>query len=107
MRKVTVSGLMILFLIAGLFIVTACDDDDGVTLDSDHEGWQAPGCWGSNCHAKGDTHHSDLNPYQCVECHGDNGAPDGHTDHTPCADCHDAPHGSDGFPDPESCQTCH
>jgi hypothetical protein len=91
-----------------LFLAIGCEDEDeGVTLTSSHEGWADPGCWGSNCHDKEQTHNSTLNPYQCVECHGKNGSPSGHTEQSPCADCHETPHGNDGFPDPESCLTCH
>jgi hypothetical protein len=102
--------LLVLAALALTWAWCACDeDDDGVTLDSSHEGWDNPGCFGSGCHEEDDTHHSDLQPYECVDCHGTNGAPGGHGGDTPCgqADCHPNEHGNNGFPDPESCQTCH
>ena len=76
----------------------------GGTLDTTHEGWRDPSCW--DCHIE-DGHDIGLEPYQCIECHGTNGAPRGHTLLTPCAECHVQPHGAEGFPDPEACQTCH
>lgn len=73
-------------------------------LEYTHEGWGDPRCW--DCHVPA-AHNSGLAPYQCVECHGTNGARRGHTNVTPCAECHGWPHGVDGFPDPDACQTCH
>jgi len=73
-------------------------------LSSSHSGWKDPACW--DCHSE-DGHNSGQLPHECVVCHGDNGAPGGHTSSTPCSGCHVEPHGADGFPDPESCQTCH
>jgi hypothetical protein len=95
-----------LSLLAPVLTCGCEDDDDGAPqLGSGHEGWGNPGCWG--CHDSGSTHNSNLQPYECVECHGLNGAPGGHGGQPPCGECHDQPHGNNGFPDPESCQTCH
>ena len=94
---------LLLALVAG----SCGEDDETPTLGPNHEGWDDPGCWGSDCHDQDDTHHSDLRPFECVECHGINGAPSGHGGDTPCGDCHPDQHGNNGFPDPESCQTCH
>jgi hypothetical protein len=105
MRKTLLFAILLLPCLA---LAAACEgEEEGAALGSDHPGWGDPGCFGNGCHDRDATHHSDLQPYECVECHGDNGAPDGHGGATPCADCHGQPHGNDGFPDPESCQTCH
>ena len=84
-----------------------CEDEDEEGLGADHPGWGDPGCFGSGCHDRDETHNSDLQPYECVECHGKNGAPLGHGGNTPCATCHGQPHGNQGFPDPDSCEVCH
>jgi hypothetical protein len=94
-------------LFACAALLAACDDEEDNGLDSSHPGWGDPGCFGSGCHDQETTHHSDLRPYECVECHGTNGSPAGHGGETPCGDCHGTPHGNNGFPDPESCLTCH
>ncbi len=102
----TMAILFVFFLMSGLFL--GCDsDEDSNSLTTEHEGWGNPGCWGSDCHTDDDTHNSELQPYECVDCHGKNGAPDGHGGATPCGDCHSEIHGKDGFPDPESCNACH
>jgi hypothetical protein len=79
-------------------------DTDAPQLDSGHTGWREAACF--DCHDQGG-HRAGLDPWQCVSCHGRNGAPDGHHGATPCGDCHGQPHGSTGFPDPESCEACH
>jgi hypothetical protein len=100
-------------LVLGAALALGCDDgggggnSQGKLLDSTHGSYGAdPRCLG--CHTP-DDHNQGLAPYQCVECHGNNGATPGHErPTTPCGSCHNpAPHGTDGFPDPESCQTCH
>jgi len=107
------SNMMILAfgVLCALAMASACtdsEDDDGVPgLDSAHPGWGNPGCFGNGCHDEGSTHHSDLRSFECVECHGNNGAPDGHGGSTPCSSCHGEPHGQGGYPDPQSCETCH
>ncbi len=72
------------------------------TLNNGHSGWKKPKCF--NCQA--DDHNNELDPSQCTDCHGTNGAPKGHGKST-CAGCHNNPHGATGFPTPESCKTCH
>jgi hypothetical protein len=103
--------LILLFVTISTMPLAACDedDDDGLEdgLTPDHEGWGNPGCWGQGCHDEETTHNSNLLPYQCVECHGTNGASSGHGGDTPCTECHEAIHGNNGFPDPDSCLTCH
>ena len=75
-------------------------------LDDAHQGWRDPLCW--DCHDTKTTHNSDKAPYECVACHGTNGASAAHTTQTPCSGCHSSAHGGgDDFPDPDSCQTCH
>jgi hypothetical protein len=73
-------------------------------LDQSHTGWRNPECW--TCH-KADSHNRVKPPFECVGCHGLNGAPPGHTNVVPCAQCHPKMHGETWFPDPESCRTCH
>lgn len=79
-----------------------------LALDDTHPGWQRASCEG--CHPS-DDHNSGMVPYECVACHGRNGARDGHGGSTPCNNCHSGDtrdtHPSGSFPDPESCQTCH
>ncbi len=84
----------------------SADSDPGGSgqLDSSHPGWEAPACW--SCHSEGG-HNSGLEPWECVTCHGRNGAPGGHAGGSPCSSCHGEPHGGDGFPDPDSCLACH
>ncbi len=84
----------------------ACDSAEvSTTLGADHPGWGDPGCW--TCHATSRTHNEDMDPYQCADCHGSNGASSGHGATAGCEDCHGQPHGAAGFPDPESCLACH
>jgi hypothetical protein len=72
-------------------------------LTSGHPGWENPKCW--TCHDP-DMHNDGLDPYLCVDCHGTNGAPGGHSDSNDCGGCHGEKHG-EGFPAPISCKTCH
>lgn len=73
-------------------------------LTTSHPGWGEACC--EDCHTLGG-HNEGLAPYECVDCHGINGAPAGHTRETPCAECHDREHRCGDFPDPVSCQACH
>jgi hypothetical protein len=74
-------------------------------LDDTHDGWQKAACW--DCHTA-DDHDDGKDPYLCVGCHGNNGAPAGHGGESPCSGCHaPPPHGAEGFPDPLSCRGCH
>ena len=81
------------------------------TPDEDHFGWKDPRCW-NGCHSENPPYHADGNlPYNCVACHGNNGAIDRPADHDTSGcdaqDCHDEIHGTVGFPVPESCDICH
>ncbi len=73
-------------------------------LDDSHLGWTEPACW--SCHVE-DAHNSGMQPWDCVTCHGTNGAPRGHTTSSPCLDCHAPPHDTTGFTDPDACLVCH
>jgi hypothetical protein len=90
------------------FSVSACAED-APTLASGHPGWKKPDCWASGCHTAANTHNDDLAPYECAECHGNNGAPGGHGGQPPCMGCHADQHGGKaaGFVDPDACRTCH
>ena len=101
-------------LAAAFGLVAGCDGSGGAegggnTLDSGHPGWDHPDCFESGCHTEG--HNGASAPFECVDCHGSNGAPDGHgagcgSDLT----CHGGQdHGGEaaGFPAPESCESCH
>jgi hypothetical protein len=81
---------------------------DAPILDSDHDGWKEPNCWAAGCHTAADTHNSDMDPYECVECHGNNGTTSQHNQGQNCSDCHDNPadHPSISFPT-NSCVACH
>jgi hypothetical protein len=93
---------------AALGPLAGCDES-APKVGSGHTGWQQPNCLQSGCHENG--HHGADAPYECEECHGDNGAPEGHgagcgTDLT----CHGGQdHGGEaaGFPPPEACEACH
>lgn len=76
-----------------------------VLLDRTHMGWQDPNC--SACHPQ-DEHNAGLDPFECVDCHGDNGARIAHNQNRNCQGCHrNAPgHPSASFP-AESCAACH
>ena len=104
---------LISILPLALVLCLSCGDDDEI-LTSEHEGWQNPVC--DDCH---DHHHnSDLDLYECAECHGGNGAPEQplsvfHT--VSCGDaaaggpgCHEGKHGGEdaGFPS-GVCADCH
>jgi hypothetical protein len=104
-------------LIALLGLVGAgplgCDSgDDAPQVSSSHPGWKKADC--RACHNSG--HQKDHHPGECAECHGRNGAPDGHGGSTPCLNCHGAggtkPAPSEHLsaaqlPDPEACLSCH
>jgi hypothetical protein len=83
--------------------VDIIDPPEPVVLSGSHTGWKKAKCWG--CH-QGDDHNGNKDPYECVACHGNNGAPNGHSSGSGCGTCHFGKHG-DGFPAPESCKTCH
>jgi hypothetical protein len=74
-------------------------------LDASHRGWQQPNC--AACH-DADSHNAGLAPYQCVDCHGTNGAPNAPHNGN-CQTCHRniADHPQATFPYNTSCQTCH
>ncbi len=77
----------------------------GQIVDEAHTGWKDPRCW--DCHVA-DDHSMAFDPYGCTDCHGRNGAQDGHGETANCLDCHDADqHGAEGFPGPLSCRVCH
>ncbi len=84
---------------------TAPDTTASTELTDAHSGWRGPACW--DCHDTAATHNNDQDPYECVACHGTNGAPGGHTNSTPCGECHHNLHSDQGFPDPDSCVVCH
>jgi hypothetical protein len=105
-------SIAILFFAAAFGLLAGCSGNGGgsaVTLGGGHSGWQHADCFESGCHQEG--HNGASAPYECADCHGDNGAPQGHgagcgTDLT----CHGGEdHGGEaaGFPAPESCETCH
>lgn len=77
-------------------------------LDWNHSGWQRPNC--ANCHAE-DAHNAGLNPYQCVDCHGTNGARQVAQMHggNNCRGCHSfvMGHPAASFPYSDSCVACH
>jgi hypothetical protein len=80
-------------------------DPQPPVLDSSHPGWANPCC--ATCHDSSG-HRAGLDPYECVTCHGDNGAPNGHGRTSGCDGCHGTPHcGGDGFPVPDACLSCH
>lgn len=83
------------------------DDDDSMILSRSHDGWKGADCWESGCHSP-NIHNSGLDPYECAECHGGNGAGEEHYEDMSCNDCHPevADHPSDSFPNDE-CDACH
>ena len=83
---------------------TVTPPDPPKLTSGNHPGWDKPKCW--TCH-DGDNHNTGLDPYQCVACHGTNGAPGGHSNSDNCTGCHGDKHGAEGFPNPISCKTCH
>ncbi|WP_299801962.1 cytochrome c3 family protein [uncultured Shewanella sp.] len=90
-------------------------------LTDSHFGWQIPDC--STCHDSTNSHVvEDMAPWECAECHGNNGAPDSHGELLTCGFCHAQTLESHGdayttkndyfgletqFKEPESCLTCH
>jgi len=90
-------------------------------LTDSHFGWKIPDC--STCHDAGNSHVvEDMDPWECAECHGNNGAPDSHGELYTCGFCHAktlTKHGKaytnkndfygekTNFKEPESCLTCH
>jgi hypothetical protein len=96
-------------LVAALGLVAGCGGDGAPKPDSGHTGWQQPNCLQSGCHDQG--HNGATMPYECADCHGDNGAPEGHgagcgTDLT-CHGGQDHGGAAAGFPPPEACEACH
>lgn len=89
-------------------------------LTETHFGWKQPDC--TTCHNSSNSHVvEDMAPWECAECHSNNGAPQSHGDQT-CGFCHakTLEHHGDAFSDkldyygenanfkePESCLTCH
>ncbi|USD39085.1 MULTISPECIES: cytochrome c3 family protein [Ferrimonas] len=90
-------------------------------LTESHFGWKLPDC--STCHNAANSHVvEEMAPWECAECHGNNGAPDSHGELLTCGFCHaqtlekhgDAYSTKDDyysektkFKEPESCLTCH
>ncbi|RTR40447.1 hypothetical protein EKG38_00545 [Shewanella canadensis] len=90
-------------------------------LTSSHFGWKIPDC--TTCHNAANSHVTqEMAPWECAECHGNNGAPDSHGELLTCGFCHAktlAKHGDaystkddyyseqTNFKEPESCLTCH
>ncbi|WP_028109630.1 hypothetical protein [Ferrimonas futtsuensis] len=90
-------------------------------LDESHFGWKLPDC--TTCHDPSNSHVVEaMAPYECAECHGNNGAPNNHGERYTCGFCHSqtlAKHGNvyadkndyyskeSNFKEPESCLTCH
>ncbi|WP_157509179.1 hypothetical protein [Ferrimonas futtsuensis] len=90
-------------------------------LDESHFGWKLPDC--TTCHNPSNSHVVEaMAPYECAECHGNNGAPTNHGERYTCGFCHSqtlAKHGNvyanktdyyskdSRFKEPESCLTCH
>ncbi|USD39081.1 cytochrome c3 family protein [Ferrimonas sp. SCSIO 43195] len=90
-------------------------------LDESHFGWKLPDC--STCHDPSNSHVvAEMDPYECAECHGNNGAPTNHGERYTCGFCHSqtlTKHGNvygnktdyyskdTSFKEPESCLTCH
>ncbi len=108
------------FAVGMLFFALGCDggyygcndgtdpgtgDGEPPILDRTHSGWKNANC--AICH--NNDHTAGLDPYECAECHGDNGAiePPGWHDANNCTSCHSGIHSSNGFPRPESCVECH
>lgn len=64
-------------------------NDAKAALTPDHFGWQQPDC--GTCHSteQGSGHVTEaMSPFECAQCHGNNGAPDGHGETTTCGFCH-------------------
>ncbi|GIU22380.1 cytochrome c family protein [Shewanella schlegeliana] len=90
-------------------------------LTETHFGWKIPDC--STCHDPSNSHVVEkMAPWECAECHGNNGAPDSHGELLTCGFCHAQTLESHGdayttkndyfgletqFKEPESCLTCH
>lgn len=74
-------------------------------LDQTHAGWQRANC--SDCHTQ-DAHDAGLDPFECVECHGTNGASQVRHGGN-CQSCHRwvVDHPSASFPYNDSCVICH
>ena len=71
-------------LAAGLLALATGCEEDAPQLGSGHPGWQTPDC--RSCHSR--AHNADKVPGQCAECHGNNGAPEGHGETDGCDSCH-------------------
>ena len=58
------------------------DNEDGsdegtLKLTKEHPSWAKrsfESCWDEGCHDRETTHYPELKPYECVPCHGTNGA---------------------------------
>ncbi|MBY6226183.1 cytochrome c3 family protein [Ferrimonas balearica] len=90
-------------------------------LTESHFGWKQPNC--GTCHNADNSHVvEDMAPWQCAECHANNGAPDSHGEVMTCGFCHAKDlegHGDaysnradyfgveTDYKEPESCLTCH
>ncbi len=98
-------GMLLALLIASSLWVNC---GGAPNLDASHQGWLQPNCHVSACHL-GLDHNRDLSPYQCTECHGNNGAPPRpHQQEPTCGSCHILTHGEPSdYPDPDSCHHCH
>ena len=74
-------------------------------LDRTHNGWLRANC--TPCHP-GDSHNTGMKPYECVDCHGNNGATRvAHGNN--CQSCHRMVpgHPAASFPYNTSCVECH
>jgi hypothetical protein len=101
-------GFRYLVLLASLLALGGCAPQ----LDADHPGYgKQPNCWTAGCHDRSHTMKSTDWPYQCADCHGNNGAPASHVPQSAdaCGPCHGQMHGgpSAGFIDPVACDACH
>jgi len=60
-------------------------------LSESHFGWKQPNC--KTCHKDGANNNhiaEDMKPFECAECHANNGAPKGHGEQATCGFCHAA-----------------
>lgn len=90
-------------------------------LTESHFGWKLPDC--ATCHNSANSHVvEEMAPWECAECHGNNGAPNNHGELYTCGFCHSqtlTKHGNvyadktdyysedTRFKESESCLTCH